>query len=62
MDLQTVAAVFDNVRINEVGDDAFAEEEFAEALRKKGGEIRGCWFSIRLQGNNVSRCEQAPCL
>lgn len=34
MDLQGIAAFFDDVGIDEAGDDAFAFEAFAEALRE----------------------------
>jgi hypothetical protein len=39
VNLQAVAAVFNDVGIDEVGDDAFAEEGFAEALRKKSRQV-----------------------
>ncbi len=39
--LQAVAAVFDDVGIDEAGDSALAEEGFAEALRERRGDIHG---------------------
>jgi len=51
VDLQAVAAVLDDVRIDEVGDDAFAEEGFAEALGKKSGQVVGGRFGFRFCGH-----------
>ena len=48
MDLQAVAAVFDDVGIDEAGDDALADEGFAEALRKNGGQVVGGRFGFRV--------------
>lgn len=48
MDLDGVAAVFDNVGIDEAGDAAFAEEGFAEMLGQGGGESVGRGFGFRL--------------
>jgi hypothetical protein len=41
VDLQAVAAVFDDIGIHEAGDRAFAEEGFAEALGKKRSQVAG---------------------
>ena len=41
VDLQAVAAVFDDVRIDEAGDGALAKEGLAEALGQKSGQVVG---------------------
>ena len=47
VDLQAVAAVFDDVGIDEAGNDAFAEEGFAEALGEEGSRVVGGRFGFR---------------
>lgn len=47
VDLQGVAAVFDDVGVDEVGDRAFAEEGIAEALGEGGSEVAGGGFRFR---------------
>jgi hypothetical protein len=47
VNLQAVAAVLDDVGIDEAGDGALAEEGFAEALREKGGQVVGGRFGFR---------------
>jgi hypothetical protein len=46
VDLQAVAAMFDDVGIDEAGDGTFAEEGFAEALGKKSGQVVGGRFGF----------------
>ena len=48
VDLQAVAAMFDDVGIHEAGDGAFADEGFAEALGKKGSQVVGGRFGFRV--------------
>ena len=50
VDLQGVAAVFDDVGIDEAGDAAFAEDGFAELLGEGGGEVPRCGFWFRCHG------------
>jgi len=50
VDLQGVAAVFDDVGVDETGDDAAFDEGFAEALRECGSAGGQITFRIRSQG------------
>src|SRR5258705_10133364 len=46
--LQAVAAVFDDVGIDEAGNDAFADEGFAETLGENGGQVVRRRFGFRV--------------
>lgn len=41
MDLQSIAAVVDHVRIDEAGNEAFADEGFSKTFGEGGGAIGG---------------------
>jgi len=47
MNLESVAAVFDDVGIDEAWDDTLATESFGEAQRKCGGGVESRWFFRR---------------
>ena len=46
VNLQAVTAVFDDIGIYEVGDDALTKEGFAEALREKSRQVIGGRFGF----------------
>ena len=50
VDLETIAAVFDDIGIDKARNNALAEQGFTQALGQKSGEIGGVGFGRRFQG------------